>query len=226
MTERKDFSFELLDCLRTNAGWTTTMILEDGRTEQVQSQELKDRLGFNDIINPVVSALREVYGVQYKIGDNGEIFEGGRVTNLVMDAKGPFRLVPEGDPHLVSKCNQLALALLYKKLTKMGFVSNEQKDEVVQEILMNRFFEDVKIGDSNNLSKLLALCLEEAMYGYNTVEVQQKDKQVQNKKEQEEDDDTYLTMFNAFCTSQVVQDRLASLDGQGAKNGDETESKK
>ena len=44
MTERKDFSFESLDSLRTNAGWTTTMILKDGRSEQVQSQELKDRL--------------------------------------------------------------------------------------------------------------------------------------------------------------------------------------
>lgn len=230
MSERKDFSIELLDCLRTKTGWTTTMILKDGRSEQVQSQELKDRLRFNDIMNPIVSALREVYGVQHKVGDSGVSFEVGRVSNLVMDAKGPFRLVPEGDPHLASKCSLLAQALLKKKLTKMGYINNEQKDVVVNEILVNRFYEDVKIGDNNNLSKLLALCLEEAMHGYNVVELQQKEKQMQNKEEQnnteEEDEDTYLTMFEAFCTSEMVQDRFASLDGLGVKKGDETGSKK
>ena len=157
-------------------------------------------------------------------------FEVGRVSNLVMDAKGPFRLVPEGDPHLASKCSLLAQALLKKKLTKMGYINNEQKDVVVNEILVNRFYEDVKIGDNNNLSKLLALCLEEAMHGYNVVELQQKEKQMQNKEEQnnteEEDEDTYLTMFEAFCTSEMVQDRFASLDGLGVKKGDETGSKK
>ena len=237
MSERKDFSFELLDCLRTKTGWTTTMILKDGRSEQVQSQELKDRLRFNDIMNPIVSALREVYGVQHKVRDIGVSFEVGRVSNLVMDAEGPFRLVPEEiDPNLQSKCRLLALALLSKTLTKNGFVTNDQKDEVVIGILQNRFFEDVKIrGDiknpNPNLSNLISLCLEEAMHGYNVVELQQKEKQMQNKKEQqnkdEEYDDTYLNMFNAFSTSQMVQDRLASLDGLGAmKKGDETGSKK
>ena len=58
------------------------------------------------------------------------------------------------------------------------------------------------------------------------MELQQKDKQMQNKEEQhdteEEDKDTYLTMFKVFCTSQMVQDRLAFLDGLGATKGDET----
>jgi hypothetical protein len=206
------------------------MILKDGRSEEVQSQELKDRLRFNDIINPIVSALREVYGEQHRIGDIGVSFDGGRVTNLVKDAEGPFRLVPDCDPHLENKCSLLALALLKKKLTKMGFVTNEQKDTVVQEILVNRFYEDVRVGDTNNLSKLLALCVEEAKHGYNAVEVQQKDKQMQDNNEQgnmeEEDKDISVAIFEAFCSSKMVQDRFASLDGLGVKKEDETENKK
>ena len=87
------------------------------------------------------------------------------------------------------------------------------------EILSNRFFEDVKIGDSNNLSKLLGFCLEEARHGYNAVELQQKEKQMQNPKKQEKDEDASLHIFEAFCTSQMVHDRLT-------KKGDKTGSGK
>lgn len=220
MSERPDFSYKLLNDQRTKAGWTMSI-----GSEQVQTQELKDRLRLNEIINPIVSALREVYGVQHKIGDNGVSFERGRVTDMIMDAKGPFRLVPNCDPHLADKCSKLALALLHKKLTKMGLVTNEEKDKVVKEILVNRFYEDDEVGDTNNLSKLLCFCVEESMHGYNAVEVQQKKKQMEKEKEEHEmeendDDDEvdYLALLEAFATSQVVQDRLASQNiGTGKK---------
>ena len=67
-------------------------------------------------------------------------FEGGRVTDLAMDAERWFNL------------NALYLdwLSLKKNMTKMSFITNKQKDEVVKEILVNPFHEDVKIGDTNN----------------------------------------------------------------------------
>lgn len=224
---RKDFSYKKIDDQRTKVGLTATMVMVDGTLKQVQTQELKDRLRLNEIINPIVSALREVYGVQHSIGDTKVSSEGGRITDMVLDPSGPFRLVPEGDPHLTTKCFNLALALLKKELTKLGFVSNEEKDKVVKEVLENRFYEHVEDGNTDNLSKLLCLLLDESMQGYNAVELQQKEKKMKregkqpHEMEDDEDVDDALALLKAFATSPFVKDRLAFL-----KDRDEKGSKK
>ncbi|GFH54330.1 predicted protein [Chaetoceros tenuissimus] len=185
-----DFSYDRIDGLRTTGcGWSAIVMLEDGRVEEVQTKEFQDRLRCNSIIDPIVSDLRKVHGKPHKVGDvikNFEVedgvFEGGKLANKVLDAEGEFRLVPEGDRNIISKCGNLAHALLMRKFTEIGLNSKEQVHQIIQEILGNRFYEHVEVGANLNLERLCALITREAVFGYNTVVLQQEN--INKKKEE------------------------------------------
>lgn len=145
------------------AGSTVTMYLPDGSVKQTQTQELKDRLMFNSIIDPIVSALCQVHGLNYKLDEVTTNNNGAKVANVVLDKKGEFLLVPEGDIHVTLKCSLLAKSLLCNKLDKMGMDTQQKKDQVVKHILENCFYDDVEVVDIDNLSKLLALCTMQAI---------------------------------------------------------------
>ena len=196
MDALKDYSYDVFDSQRKNFGTTVTMILPDLTIKQNQSQELKDRLKYNAIVDPVVSALRFLYGKNYKIVEVDKNNDGETVASIVLDEDGEYCLVPSGnDPEVFLKCNFTAEALLRLELNKMGMDIEEKQDEVICKILKNRFYEDVEPGDSDNLGKICALCILEAMEGYNYVEVRQKKK---NKKGDEEVDESVNTILSSF----------------------------
>ncbi len=178
--ERLSKSRESLDSSRSTIEGHTEAAnaFREGRVD-LMHDVLENRIKFNNIIDPIVDALRKAHGQNCNIvmEEEGKGTDSHRhFISLKFEENGLCRMVPKPNVESIKKCYTLADHLLRTKLAEKGAFTENEQDEFIRKILSNRFYVESSKNVGSNRFQIVQLITEESMYGYNAVERNQRNK--------------------------------------------------